>query len=157
MISDYIKLGVHRTLEMLLVNIVISAITTFACVSRLLNTKMDICIAMMLGVVIFVLINIRMLRECNFVLRNKLHYFLVNISSYLVFAAITFLVYFLCSPECFTWIFSINKFMRYIDENISVHNAMFVFHTIGLLMIILAPIGMKRIFDEQDAIENDID
>ena len=58
MISDYIKLGVHRTLEMLLVNIVISAIATFACVSRLLNTKMDICIAMMLGVVIFVLINI---------------------------------------------------------------------------------------------------
>ena len=149
-----IKITIRRFFELMITCAVISAVITCLNIGDILTTEGGLCIALLIGIAVFVLINVRMLRQCYFEFRSNIIYFLVNMSSYLFFAGVTIAVYYLCSKECFTWLFAVTKFAKYLGFDINNLLSLLLFHIIGLLMVTFAPIGMSWIFT--DDIDEDI-
>ena len=76
-------------------------------------------------------------------------YFLINISAYLLFAILSFVVY-AFSNEWFTWMFAITKFVRYSNAALATHYSALLFHLLGILMILFAPAKMNWVFESHD-------
>lgn len=150
-----IKITVRRFFELMVTCSAISAVITFLNIVDLLTTKSRLCIALLIGLAVFLFINVRMLRQCYFEFRSNVIYFLVNMSAYLLFAGATIAVYCLCSKEWFTWLFAVTKFAKYWGFNINNLLSLFLFHIIGLLTVIFAPTGMSWIFIDDNAEEAD--
>lgn len=146
-----IKITIRRFFELMITCAVISAVITFLNIVNLLTTKSSLCIALLIGLAVFIFINVRMLRQCYFEFRSNVIYFLVNMSAYLFFAGVTIAVYYLGSKEGFTWLFAVTKFAKYWGFDINNLLSLFLFHIIGLLMVTFAPIGMQWIFTDDNA------
>lgn len=141
-----IKITVRRFFELLVTCSVISAFITLLNVAGVLITKNAVCVAMLAGIIMFVLLNVRMLRQCYFEMRSFLIYYSVNLTAYFLFAAVCFAVYFLTSNTCFTWLFAITKFVRFSNLELPTLSSAVLFHIIGVIMVIASPLGMKWIF-----------
>ena len=76
-------------------------------------------------------------------------------AAYLLFAGVTMAVYYLGSKECFTWLFAVTKFAKYLRFDINNLLSLFLFHIIGLLTVTFAPIGMSWIITADNAEEID--
>ena len=142
----HIRIAIRRFLELLVTCAVISTVITLLYAMNLLITDFSLRLALITGVVIFILSNVWMLRQCYFEMKSNLIYFLVNISAYLLFAAVCLIIYFLCSKYCFTWMFAITKFVRFSTLGFETFHSVLTFHALGLLMVLLAPIGMGWVF-----------
>lgn len=144
----------RRLCELFLTCAIISAVITFFYVAGILYTDTFLSIALLIGLFVFAFINIRMLRQCYFDLHSNKNYYLSNLLSYAIFALISIGVYKLCSGIIFTWLFAITKFVKYTDAGNPTIKSMLFFHLIGFLCVLLAPIGMKWIFEDiEDMIE----
>lgn len=150
-----VKITIRRFFELMITCAIISAAVTFLNIFDVLTTKGSLCNALLIGLTAFVFVNVLMLRQCYFEFRSNVIYFLVNIPAYLFFAGVTIAVYYLCSKECFTWLFAITKFAKYSNLDINNRLSLFLFHIIGLLTVTFAPIGMSWIFADDDAEETD--
>jgi len=148
--SILIKIVIRRFFELLITCAVVSVVITFLHVTDMLVTDNSLCAVLLIGVTVFVFLNVRMLRLCYYEMKSNSIYLLVNISAYLLFAAICFIVHLFCSKECFTWIFAITKFARYSNFNLETLYSAVLFHIIGICMVMLAPIGMSWIFMYDD-------
>lgn len=145
-----IKIAIRRFFELLLTNAMISIVITYLHVGEVLVTKASLFAALLAGITVFIFINVRMLRQCFFELRSNSLYFLINISAYAAFVAVSLAVFCFGSKECFTWIFAIAKFARFSYANLANRYSFLLFHIIGILMIFLAPVGMDWVFMQSD-------
>lgn len=143
-----IKVIIRRLCELLLICAIISAIITFFFVAGILYTDTYLSIALLIGLFLFAFINLRMLRQCYFDLHNNKNYYFSNILSYVIFALVSFGVCKLCSGIIFTWLFAVTKFLKYTNAGISTITSMLFFHIIGILSVLLAPIGMKWVVED---------
>lgn len=103
-------------------------------------------IGMIILTILYVLLNVNMLRRCYYDIMGIIDYYTGNIIAYLVFATINIIMCVLCSDVVYTWIFAITKFARYFGENISKMESALLFHLIMLMVILVAPFGMKEIY-----------
>lgn len=147
MIFSIKKVIIRRTLELLISNIIISLFLTIFNIFGILNTQTHLGFASLLGVAVFMIINIKLSRNCYFDLRSNYNYYFSNILSYLIFVFIGILVYLLFPDYIFTCFFSIIKVAKYSRFIVSTFLSMLYFHTIGFLCILFAPIGMGWVFD----------
>lgn len=153
-----IKITIRRIFELMMTCAIASAIITFFNIGGILTTTSSIRIALVIGLAAFVLINVLMLRQFYLDFRNNITYFLVNIVSYLTFVEISLAVYNYCSSELYAWIFSITKFAKYWYFAIDNLLSLFIFHIIGFLATLLAPIGMSWVFliNEEEEFEKEL-
>ena len=140
-----ITIAVRRFFELMITCAGVSAVITFLHTGDELTTESSLFVALLIGLIVFVAVNVRMLRQCYFDLRSNVIYYFVNISAYLLFICVTIAVYCFGSKESFTWLFAITKFAKYLGLDINNLLSVFIFHMIGLLTVKFATIGMKWI------------
>ena len=105
---------------------------------------------MVVMTVIFIVVNVLLLRRCYLDIYNKPVYYTSNFVAYLLFAGITFIAHALFPSEIFAWLFGITKVMRYSFLELTTVTSMFIFHGMGLLMIALASVDLGWIFEIAD-------
>lgn len=137
-----------RFFELLITTVLLSVAVTALNIAGIIFSRTTLFLGTFLGTALFVFINIRRLRLCYFDVHSNFIYYSVNYAAYFIFAAVSFAIYKFCSNEVYTWMFAITKFAKYIMEFSNVESAL-IFHGVGLLMILLAPLGMGWIFDEE--------
>lgn len=152
-----IIITIRRFFELLLTCVLVSAGLTCLNVQGVLATHDALCAGALVGVAVFVLVNIPMLRGCYFEFENNFLYFAVNLSAYACFFGAWFAVYRFGSNECFTWMFALTKVVRYSNLALSTLHSGLLFHAVGLLMILFAPIGMNWVFMQEDDGGLDVD
>ena len=123
--------------------VILSAICTGLNLSGVLHIHYLLSFGLLFGTGMFIFFNVLMMRECFIEVRHKRRYFRINITAYLLFAVLSLTVIAVCPTEWSVWFFSITNFMRYFtDYELSYFSAAMIFHGIGLLSVILAPLGM---------------
>ena len=142
-----------RFFEILSICIVISALLSAFAAAGLLFSEILLAIWSFVGMTAFMLINIKMLRNCYCDLRNKPVYYTVNTAAYLIFAAVNTIAYEICSTEIYAWFFSITKFIKYIYAETPAGISLVVFHFAGIASIFLAPFELDGIFIYDDGEE----
>lgn len=147
MIFSIKKVIIRRTLELLISNAIISLFLTMFNIFGVLETQTQLGFASLLGVSVFLLVNVKLSRDCYFDLRSNYNYYFSNILSYLIFVLIGIFVYMLFPSYIFTCFFSIIKVAKYSRFIVSTFLSMLFFHTIGFLCILFAPIGMGWVFE----------
>ena len=139
---------IRRVAEMLLICIIGSVIITSLNIADILYTRENLLFGTFTGIMTFILINLNMLRNCYFDLQNAKIYYLANITAYLIFTGIWFLIYHFCSNELYTWVFAMTKLGRYTNSGLDDFHAALAFHLLGIITVIFAPIGMNHIIEE---------
>lgn len=150
MIFNLIKNTIRRFFELFITTALSSATITLLYIAGMLESQTAICWGLLSGIIIFCIINIKMLRQCYFELKSRGQYFFINISAYLLFFASSLAIYFLCSDEFFTWTFAITKFAKYTTAEFEPLTSLIFFHIVGLLTVIFAPSKMEWVFEKDD-------
>lgn len=121
------------------------------------NTDAAYGIMLIIMMIIFIVSNVFMLRQCYFDLRNTAAYYITNYIAYFVFMVITYVTYRLFGEVPYAWLFNTLKLAAFTDFDLSSLRSTFVTHGIMLLIIAVAPIGMDWVFDlpEDDFDEED--
>ncbi len=144
------KLIKLRFFEILFICIGISALLSCLAAIGLLFNGILLAVWSVVGTTAFMLINIKMLRNCYCDLRNKPVYYIANTAAYLIFTAVNAIAYEIFSTEIYAWLFSITKFTKYIYTEIPADISLFIFHCIGLAGIFIAPFELDGIFIYDD-------
>lgn len=141
------KVIIRRFIELFFVNFILSAIVTGLYELELLAaTQTAVKFAMLISAIIYVVIQVFMLRQCFFDLSNKYDYYLFNYAAYAIFMVFNIVLFFFGGSFIFTWLFGITKFLRFINHGIDTFFGILVFHLVMLIAITLAPIGMGWVF-----------
>ncbi len=119
-----------------------------AMMSRSSNTMVNglVPISMIILTLVYVLLNVLMLRRCYYDIMGIRDYYIGNVLAYLIFAVINIVVCILLNDVIYTWLFAITKFARFFGENISKIESALIFHLIMLMVVFVAPVGMKEIY-----------
>lgn len=145
----------RRFIELLSICIIFSVIVTSLNIADILYTRENLTFGTFTGTMLFIIINLNMLRKCYFDLQNAAIYYLSNIAAYLIFVCVWLLIYHFSSNEFYTWMFAITKLARYTQLRLNDFHAAMLFHVFGIITVIFAPIGMNRIIKE--LIDNNTD
>lgn len=143
---EIIKLCAKRIVDYIVPAVIISVIMVLLNHSGIADNKKVVKIMLSLGVILFAVENIRMLRGCYYSLKNDRIYLLVNIFAYTIFALITFILYWFIPKSIFTWLFAVMRFGEFVFEPMKALTSIFVFHVIQFIIIFLAPIGMSWVY-----------
>ena len=136
---------IGRLHELVLVNMFLSIPLTFVCLQQGASDRV-IMITLTAGVAVYMLIQMRMLRQCYFDLQILPVFYLANYASWLAFAGLHGGLYYICNTEIYTWLFSITKFAQFSEYNISSLQSVLIFHGCILVLILAAPLGMRKYF-----------
>lgn len=145
-----VKVIIRRFLEMLISSALFSAIAVVLNILGLFTTTTSVFILDFLAAACWFTLNLFMLRHCYFDLRDRKIYYVSNFIAYAVFGICTVIAYLYFSSSVYGWIFAITKLFKYTALNFSTVWSAALFHLFGGLMILLAPIGMKWVFDLED-------
>lgn len=150
-----IKIIIRRFLEMFFTCVLISVIAVVINITGLIASMTPVFILASVGALCWFAINLYMLRNCYFELRDNKIYYISNYLAYAIFGVCTVVIYRCFSSSVYGWIFAITKFLKYTNLGISTVEATAVFHLLAGVMILLAPIGMKWIFtvEEEEPLE----
>ncbi len=151
----FIGITVRRFLELLLTCVIISVLITFLNVADILVTDITLGIGLLAGFLLYFIENIRMMRGCYRDLDRDMEYAVGNITAYLMFAAVSLIIYFFASNECFVWMFAVTKFVKFIGIKVDTLASLLLFHAIGFLAIFIAPVGLHHRSDEIEFFEDE--
>ena len=146
MISVHLRVVLQRFLELLFTNTLISVFVSFLNFADIIETESGVGIWLVIGFVLFLYINIRLLRQCYFELKNKFVYYFVNLLAYFLFMVVSFGIYYCFSMEIFSLFFAIFKILKYSRMATGVLCSLVIGHSIGFLCVFLSPLGMSWVF-----------
>lgn len=148
-----IKLIALRFLELFLTCVGISSIITLFYVMGVFESQGFVNTVLLLGWAAFLILNFLRLREYYYDFANNRLYFFVTIVAHLIFGGVNFLACFFHSSALFNWFFAITKFAMRSNISAGIFDSGLVFHAVGLLLIVLSPIGMFWITKEDVEVE----
>ncbi len=146
MISAHIKVILQRFLELLFTNIFISVFVAFLNLADIIKTDSGLCGGLIMGLALFMYINVRLMRQCYFEMKNRGTYYFVNIAAYLIFAGISLGGYYWFPEEIFGLFFAIFKFLKFSRLATGTFYSLVIGHSIGFLCVFLSPVGMNWVF-----------
>ncbi len=138
---------IRRFMEFFISCAVLSAAVTGMAVLKLLNSQTALLVGTFLFATVFVFVNIKQLRRCYFDLMGNVEYYASNCIAYIIFIAVNLLMCRFCPQTVFTWVFAITKFLQYLGVGITALFSAVMFHIIMLTVILVAPVGMKQIYN----------
>ena len=145
-----IRVVIFRFLEMSITCALFSAIAVAFNITGVFTSKNAVFILALLGVICWFFLNLWRLRVCYFALHDRKCYYISNFAAYVVFCICTVVIYLCFSSAVYGWAFAITKFLKYTNLYISTVQSTAVFHLLGGISILLAPIGMKWIFELEE-------
>ncbi len=143
---------IKRTIELLLLSTFLSTVITVSCVLEIISDGGKACFfSIIIADIIFILANVKMLRICYFENGgDKFIYYTTNYISYLTFVAINLLFCYFNPNELYTYLFLIMKLGKYATVEVSSFNSALVFHAIMMIIIGIAPTGIRRVLKIDD-------
>ena len=152
------KFSIHiifrRTTEMLMGSILLSVLVCLMCITGVLpidSARRDV--ALIIVPVIYIILNIRMLRKAYWDLGNRGAYYIINLCAHALFALVSLSTLAFCPRETYSWLFIVTGFMRFSRIGISACISITLFHILAVSSIFLAPLGMNWIFEAQKEAE----
>ena len=136
-------LTLQRLFELLVSAIVLSVVGVLLNITKIASTETILTIFLSILVILFAAINIFLMRNCFVAIADKRLFYVSNILAYIIFAAVTLVVYECASSRVYTWLFAITKFAHFNSLSISTSLSAAIFHIIGIICIFLSPIGLK--------------
>ncbi len=136
----------RRFVELMLLNIVFSIIAVILNAVGIISVEIALFWTLLVFSVIFMYLNIRLMRLCYYDLMDRLIHYTSNIAAYLLFAAVGYAVYFWGSNEWYAWLFAITKCANYSALALETPYSALIFHAVGILSVLVAPIGMRWVF-----------
>lgn len=133
----------RRFFELIVFEILASAGIALMVDAQVIHEKSIFAIVVVVFFVIFIAINVHQTRNCYFDLRDKLWHNVLNITAYLLLAAISFLVYKFLPYDVYRMTFSLANVFKYVYTPCPIILSAILFHITNLLAIILAPLGME--------------
>lgn len=128
-----------------------SVISFVSCILYLFEffyaSEANFSIVLMIGFLIFVIIQVFMLRRCYYDLRSPGAYYLFNFAAYALFILFSVGVNFLISDVAYGWLFNIFKVLRFAKTQWPIFEASAASHLVMVLVILLAPLGVGRILE----------
>lgn len=153
LLNDIQKVTIQRFCELLFLNIILSVILTKWNIARSGDEEHIILMSLSIGVLIYLLINIKLLIYCYNYLKNKSDFIYVNYVAYGAFAGVNLITYILGDMELYTWLFAITKFARYSPFGISNIVSALIFHIVMVVMLFLVFVGMS-IYKKKENVES---
>lgn len=147
------RIFIIRFLELLLTNAIISSIVTAMNLMEIVTTQAALYAWILMGTVVFVIINIKMMRQCYVDVGNKDIYYLANLLACTAFAIVSVIIYLTGARALFSWLFATTKIVRTVNMEIGMKYSLLLFHTISTASVFVAPIGIKLdypFYDETD-------
>ena len=140
-----LKIFARRLGEITLLEVLLSLIYTAMCVGEFFPQTRTACsLWSAIFVTLFILINSYMHRGLCYALGEADMYYKTSYASHIAFAVINIIMYFLLGNGKYTWLFSITKFAQFFgNQRISTFSSILIFHTIMMVVIAIAPIGIK--------------
>ncbi len=152
MIRFILRSILRRLCELLFSCLALSLLLALLCLTGILpDASVKMFAGVYISVIAFLCINIRMLRDCHYEIRDNRVYLAVNLSANVVFALLNLIAYKLLPQYIYTFIFAITKFAKFTPFPINSGYSAVIFHIVMAILILLAPIGMKRIYEEEEA------
>lgn len=117
------------------------------------HTSYGICF--FISAIIYIILQIRMLRENYAFLQSKEIYYKYNYCAYSIYIVLGVILFFMNKSRTYTWIFGLTKSIHHFLPEISSLISAIIFHCIIILVIYFAPIGMQWVmnFKEEEEIE----
>lgn len=146
-----VNVVIRRVQELLLLAMILSVPMTFICI-RYGASDTNIFMILLTGVIIYMFLQLRFLRQCYFDVYNLSAYYLSNFIASGLFALIHFCGYRFLNNEIYTWLFSITKFARYGEYGMTNLQSVLIFHGIILMLVLLASVDIRRMlaFEEEE-------
>ena len=137
----------RRFAEFSLIEIMFSFIITGLYEIEVLSGTQDaIKFATLIAVIIYIAIQVIMMRHCFYDLSNRYDYYLFNFTAYMLFIIFSLIIFFFGGNYFYTWLFEITKFIHFINFDFDIFYSLIVFHLVILAAIALAPVGMGWVF-----------
>lgn len=138
---------IRRFLEFALIEVLISAVVTALFHFEILpSTGLSIFFTTACGAILYFVSQFFLLRHCFVCMRIKGPFYLYNSIAYAIFALVSVIIYEFIGNFVFTWSFSITKMAHFFYTPISISLSVAIFHTLVLILIFVAPMGMEWIF-----------
>ena len=152
MIRNFLVAVLRRFCELLFCCVAPSFVLALLCLTGVLpDASVKMFAVVYVGVLVFFCTNTVMLRNCHYDIRNNRIYLAVNFVSYAVFVLLNLLAYKLLPQYIYTFFFAITKFAKFTPFPINSAYSAIIFHALMAIVIFLAPIGMKKIYEEEEA------
>jgi len=137
-----------RFAEILVINVILSVIVMALNTLHITKTQYQIFMSASAAVLISMILNFLLLRDCYYELVNKLRYYVANYIAYIAFFVVNLAVGFFFDNYVYAWLFSITKFARFSHYGWSSLVSACVFFVVMIVPIHLAPIGMGHLFED---------
>lgn len=141
-----LKVIAQRFVELMIISTVLSVIAVILNITGAVKVEIALFFVLLLFSLLFMCLNIKQMRLCYFDLMDRTVHYVSNIVAYLLFAAVGYAVYFLGSSEVYSWMFAITKFAKYSSLGLDTPISALIFHAVGIISILVAPIGMRWVF-----------
>lgn len=143
---------IRRFAELFGLTAAFSAIITALNVSGLIYTEnYTVTVALIFAVAAIIYINVILMRNCYFDLRDAVAHYVANFIAYALFFALTVAMYiFFGSSPIFSWLFSVTKFVHFQPLLLPTWISIAAFHIIGIASVVFAPAGMADMIDYLD-------
>jgi hypothetical protein len=151
---------IRRFLEFFIIEALLSAICAFIFNYIWESTPVLVIISAFLGILIYITVQILMLRRCFLDLREPLYYLVYNFLAYIFVIFFNFILIFTLSPSVYTYFYFITKILYFANQNFDSFLSAIIFHIFMIALIFIAPIGLGErlaqmdLFDEFDMTES---
>ena len=151
MIRIFLGAVLKRFCELLFCCVALSLVLALLCLAGILpDASVKMFAGIYVGVLAFFYINIMMLRECHYEIRVNRVYLAVNFVAYAGFALLNLLTYKLLPQYIYTFFFAITKFAKFTPFPVNSGWSAIIFHIAMTMVIFLAPVGMRKIYEEEE-------
>jgi len=141
----------RRLLETFIISIIVSIPCGILYTRGMIPaTRIPLLLAMGASGVTVIAVTVYVLRSYYFFVKNRLDYFAVNLSVYLIFFVVNILIYKLCSIEMLSWnVYTVMYFIYRFFEvfRIPIFYSTLLVHAVMLLVIFIAPFELYRMMD----------
>lgn len=136
---------IRRFVELIALEFFMSFIMTSLNIFEILTINEDLFLCLAMCVLIFLCVNLILLRKCFFDLRHDFTmYYVSNYAAYAIFGLINVLLCGIFPSEVHTWVIAIAKFLKYSSKSLSAIASVLFFLGLGIILILIAPLGMKN-------------
>lgn len=144
------RTALKRFVEILVVNILISAAIMLLNIIGILGTQKQIFHGMIAGTVLSIVINFVFMRRCYYVLTNRFLYYTSNYIAYAMFLAVNLFVGAVFDNYTYAWLFAVAKVARFSHYQVGSFVSALIFNMVMFLSVLLAPVSMGWVMTDED-------
>ena len=143
-----LQVVMKRCIELLSFTIFFSVIATTCNLTGVITERFLLVLLLVILDILLLFINIKRTRNCYYELCDSMMHYTGNILGYMLFVLINLLGHMLLPADLYTWCFALTRTLHYVG--IAEQYSFLLFHFLGFVSTMAAPIGMSWVFFDID-------